>query len=161
MRGMVNHTKHTLSPLPIQIQYMPALPPLNTCMMHTHRNTCKNAGARAHTNKYLDRRSDWQHSQSQTSHPHPAHTGTNTLTLDEIDSWTPNQMATQSICIAPLHPPFVHCCYSLLISSMHSHFNNSTHMYILPQLTGDPAHWLCTGTPLYIVSLLLFYCCSL
>jgi hypothetical protein len=31
--------------------------------------------------------------------------------------------------------------------------------YILPQLNCKPAHWLCT--PLYIVSLLLFYRCSL
>jgi hypothetical protein len=67
--------------------------------------------------------------------------------------------------------PFVmRCCIELrsilfplisLLSSMHSHFNNSTYMYILPQLTGAPEHYLCTVTPLYIVSLLLFYCCSL
>jgi hypothetical protein len=63
-------------------------------------------------------------------------------------------MSTQTICIAP---PLLHRCYCLLLS-MHSHFNNSTYMYILPRLNGAPTHWL--GTPLYIVSLLLFYCCS-
>ena len=53
----------------------------------------------------------------------------------------------------PTH--FLQHCYSLL-SSMHSHFNNSTYMYILPLQTCAPAHWLCTGTPLYVASLLFF-----
>jgi hypothetical protein len=57
-------------------------------------------------------------------------------------------------CPSPLHR-----CYSLFLLSMHCHFNNSTYMYILPQLTGALTHWLYTGTPLYIVS--IFYCCSL
>ena len=35
--------------------------------------------------------------------------------------------------------PSLHHCYSLLLS-MRSHFNNSTYMCILPQLTGTPAH---------------------
>ena len=69
-------------------------------------------------------------------------------------------MATQTTC-TPLHPR-LHCWYTLLLS-MHSHFNNSTYMYILPQL---PRH-RCPRTltlyqyPLYIASTLLFYCSSL
>ena len=46
--------------------------------------------------------------------------------------------------------PSIYVSVPNMLSSMHSHINNSTYMYILPQLTGAPAHCLCTGTPLYI-----------
>ena len=38
-----------------------------------------------------------------------------------------------------LFTPSLHHYYSLL-SSIRSHFNNSTYMYILPQITGAPTN---------------------
>ena len=37
-------------------------------------------------------------------------------------------------------PQAIRTIFALLLSSMHSHFNNSTYMYILPQITNAPAH---------------------
>jgi hypothetical protein len=46
-------------------------------------------------------------------------------------------MATQPICKwLPPPPPPPHHCHSY----MHGHFDNSTYMYKLPQLSGSPAH---------------------
>ena len=49
-------------------------------------------------------------------------------TPEHLIKWLPRLFA--------LSPPplFSHRCYSLLLSSMHSHFSNSTYMYILLQL---------------------------
>ena len=55
-------------------------------------------------------------------------------THEHLVKWIPRLFAVP----LPSHPS-LHHCYSLL-SSMHSHFNNSTYMYILPQITCAPAH---------------------
>ena len=57
-------------------------------------------------------------------------------------------MATQTICIAPLL-----YTTSTLLSSMHIHFNNSTYMYKIPQLTGAPHIDSIPVPPLCIYSL--------
>jgi hypothetical protein len=60
------------------------------------------------------------------------------------------------------YPDYLHCTPLLfyaattLLLSMHRHFNNSTYMYILPQLpwlTGAPTHWL-YRYPVFIASLI-------
>jgi hypothetical protein len=48
---------------------------------------------------------------------------------------------------SPLHTTAILCCHLCIVTLI-----NSTYMYILPQLTGAPALWLCTSTPpVYIV----------
>ena len=44
--------------------------------------------------------------------------------------------------------------------SRHVHYKNTNElysMYILPQLTGAPAHWLCTGIPCVYIYIFFFY----
>jgi hypothetical protein len=53
---------------------------------------------------------------------------------------TPEHLIKWLSRLFPLPTPLLRRCYSLLLSSVHSHLNNSTCMYILPQLTGAPAH---------------------
>lgn len=76
------------------------------------------------------------------------------------DLMTPSNTTPEQL-INGLPRPLFNTAATLCLLSMHSH-SNSTYMYILPQLlrlTGVPCTLTLYRYPLYLTSLLLFYCC--